>query len=170
MRHLDCAHSGVVALVAGFQARAVDGLFERVASENAERHRDAGVELRDLNSASGFRANIVVVRSFAAQDAADADDRIDAAGGCEFFCRKRDFERARDAHDFDLFFVGACLFERFKRAGEQAVGDEIIELADDNTDAQSGCAQLAASHLWFRHRLTRCASSFLRSSAIGQRP
>ena len=51
------------------------------------------------------RRDIVVVRGFAAQNAADADDRVEAAGRGKFFCGDGNFKRARHAHDFDLLFV-----------------------------------------------------------------
>ena len=102
---------GLVAFVAGFQAGAVDGLFERVAGQDAESHRHAGIELRELNAARGFRCDVIVVGGLATQDAADADDRIEATGRGKFFRRQRNLKRAGNANNLNLFFAGSGALE-----------------------------------------------------------
>src|SRR5271156_662488 len=74
MSHFDGGEPGFVTLVPAFEARAVDGLFQRVAGQHAEGHRNARIELRQLNSARRFRGHVIVMRSLATQNASDADD------------------------------------------------------------------------------------------------
>ena len=144
----------LVALIAAFEPGAVDRLFERVACENAEHHRNARIKLRDLDSAGGFGADVIVVSSLAAQHASDADNRIEC-----FRCRPAFSRQSRISSDPGTrtisicFSVGSGLLERFERAIKQAVGDEIVELADDDPDAQSCCAQSAAYHCWLQLRM-----------------
>ena len=85
LRHFDRGEPRFVAFIAALQSRAVDGLLERVAGEHAKNHRHAGIELRELNAARRFRRDVIEVRGFAAQDAADADHGVEAAGGASFF-------------------------------------------------------------------------------------
>src|SRR6267154_912980 len=90
--HLDGGQTGFKTFVAAFEARAINGLFESVAGQYAEDEGGAGVHLRELQTASGFRANVIVMSRFAAQDAADSDERIVTAGGGEFFRCEGKFE------------------------------------------------------------------------------
>src|SRR5712672_2474886 len=83
--HLDGGQTGFKTFVAAFEAGAVDGLFESVTGQHAENDGQASVHLRELQTAGGFRANIIVVCGFAAQDAADGDERVVSTGGSKFF-------------------------------------------------------------------------------------
>src|ERR1035441_8871125 len=75
--HFDRAQPCFVALVPALAARAVDGLLERIARQDAESHGHARIELYELNAARCLGTNIIVVRCFSPKNAADADDRID---------------------------------------------------------------------------------------------
>src|SRR6267154_265202 len=79
--HLDGGEAGFKTFVAAFESGAVDGLFKSVAGQHAENDGEAGVHLRELQTARGFGANIIVVCGFAAQDAADGDEGIVSTGG-----------------------------------------------------------------------------------------
>src|SRR5712671_1488041 len=74
--HLDGGEASFKTFVAAFESGAIDGLFERVAGEHTENDREASVHLRQLQTACGFGANIIVMSGFAAQDAADGDEGI----------------------------------------------------------------------------------------------
>ena len=125
--HLDGGEAGIETFVAAFQAGAIDGLLERVAGENAKDHGHARIELGELHAARDFVANIFEVRGFAANHAADADDGVATARLREFFRGDRNFKRAGNANDFDLFFRGAGAFERVECSGEKTVGDELLK-------------------------------------------
>ena len=81
LRHFDSRKAGFESLVAALEAGAVNGLLQRVAGQHAENDGEAGIHLRELQTASGFGANVIVMSGFAAQDAADGDERIVSAGG-----------------------------------------------------------------------------------------
>ena len=144
MGHFDRGKPGVEAFVATFQAGTIDGLLERVAGEHTKNHWHAGIKLRELDAARGFRANVIVMRSLAAQNAADADDGFAAAGFGKFFGGDGNFERARDADDFDVIFGGSGAFQRIESRIEQAIRDELIEAADDNSETQAGSGKFSA--------------------------
>src|SRR5882762_5700382 len=109
--HLDRGQTGFKPFVAAFESGAIDGLLERVAGEHAENYRKASVHLRELQTASGFGTNVIVMSGFAAQDAANGDERIVTAGGGEFFRCERKFEGAGDVDNIDVFAFGTCAIE-----------------------------------------------------------
>src|SRR5712672_1106029 len=100
--HLDGGEASFKTFVAAFESSAVDGLLERVAGEHAENYWKAGVHLRELQTASGFGANVIVMRGFAAQDAANGDERIITAGGGEFFRCEGQFESPGNVDDVNV--------------------------------------------------------------------
>src|SRR5258705_13841370 len=59
--HLDGGQTGFKAFVAAFEAGAINGLFESVAGQHAEKDGEAGIHLRELQTASGFGANVIVM-------------------------------------------------------------------------------------------------------------
>jgi hypothetical protein len=59
--HLDSSKSGLIALISAFQTSAIDGLFERVAGQHAENQGHSGIKLSELNAASSFGYDDVVV-------------------------------------------------------------------------------------------------------------
>ena len=144
MGHLNRGKPGVEAFVATFQAGTIDGLLERVAGEHTKNHWHAGIKLRELDAAGGFRANVIVMRSLAAQNAADADDGLAAAGFGKFFGGDGNFERAGDPDEFDLAFRSARSFERVESRIEQPVSDELIEAAHYNSETQARGGKLSA--------------------------
>lgn len=131
-------------LVAAFETGAGDGLLEGIAGEDAEDHGDTCIHLRELDAARGFGADVVVVGSFAAEDAANADDGVAGGGLREAFCGDGDLERAGHLDNFDLFCGGAGLLERLFRSGEETVGDEVVEATDDDTEAEAARIKCAA--------------------------
>src|SRR5262249_19571736 len=57
--HFDSRQAGFEALVATFQAGAVNCLLERVASQHAENHRNASIHLRKLQATGCLGTNVV---------------------------------------------------------------------------------------------------------------
>src|SRR5579875_2285080 len=76
MGHFNGRESGVESFVSALQSRAINGLLQRVAGEHAKNHRHAGIELRQLNAARGLRRYVLEMRSFAAQNASNANNGI----------------------------------------------------------------------------------------------
>src|SRR6266481_5890346 len=109
--HLDGGETGFKTFVATLESSAVDGLLERVAGQHTENDGEASVHLRELQTAGGFGANIIVVCGFAAQDAADGDEGIISTGGGKFFRGQRKFESAGNMHDVNVFTFGAGAIE-----------------------------------------------------------
>src|SRR5712664_2737989 len=106
--HLDGGETGFKTFVAAFESGAVDGLLESIASQHTENDGQAGIHLRELQSTGGFRANVIVVCSFTAQDAADGDEGIITAGGGKFFRCERKFERAGDVDNVYVLALRTC--------------------------------------------------------------
>ena len=77
--HLDGRGGGLKALVAGLDAGAVERLLQRFAGEHAKAVGNAGLLLRLADAARDFVVDGLVVRGFAAQQAAESDDGVDAA-------------------------------------------------------------------------------------------
>src|SRR5882762_3168383 len=115
--HLNGGETSFKPFVAAFEAGAVDGLLERVAGEHAENYWEAGVHLRELQTARGFGANVIVMSGFAAQDAANGDEGIVSTGGGKFFRCEGQFESAGDMDDVDAFAFGTCAIESIDRGG-----------------------------------------------------
>src|SRR5712671_3654390 len=109
--HLNGGEASFKTFVAAFESGAVDGLLERVAGQHTENDGEASVHLRELQTAGGFRANIIVMSGFAAQDAADGDEGIVSTGGGEFFRCEGQFESAGDVDNVNVFAFGTCAIE-----------------------------------------------------------
>src|SRR5215469_16970034 len=137
LRHFDGAEAGFKALVATLEACAIDGLLERVAGEDAEHDRDAGIHLRELQAARGFRADIIIMCRLATEDAADGDEGVVTAGDGKFFQGQRKFERARYVHDVHILASRAASLQSVHGALQKALGDEAVEAADDDAEAQA---------------------------------
>ncbi len=135
--HFDGGEPRVVALVSALQSRAVDGLLERVAGEDAKNNRNAGIELRELHAARDFARDVVKMRGLAAQNAADGDHRVGASALGQFFRRERNFKRTGNMNDHDVFRVRAGSFERIHGARQQAIGNKTIEAADHQRESQA---------------------------------
>src|SRR5437879_13741276 len=76
IRHLDRRQRRFKSLVAHLQSGAIDGLFERVAGENAESMWHSSLLCRLPNAACDLVHDNVVVSSVAAQQASEADDGV----------------------------------------------------------------------------------------------
>src|SRR5207237_9048622 len=80
IRHLDRRQRRFESLVAHLQSGAIDGLFERVAGENAESMWHSSLLCRLPNPACDLVHDNVVVSSVAAQQASEADDGVVCLG------------------------------------------------------------------------------------------
>src|SRR5882757_7607308 len=115
--HLDGGEASFKTFVAAFEAGAMNCLLESVAGQHAENDGEAGIHLRELQTASGFGANVIVMSGFAAQHAANGDKRIVSTGGGKFFRCEGQFESAGDMNNVDVFAFGTCAIESIDRGG-----------------------------------------------------
>src|SRR2546423_7349357 len=179
MSHFDGCETRFKPLVAALETGTVDGLLEGVTSQHAKNNRQAGIHLRELQAARGFRADIIVMRSFAAKNAADSDERVIAARCGKLLGGQRQFERARHVNDVDALVVCACAVQRIQCGGEQAFGDEAIEAADHEAETQSGGGEFAMDSIGLRfighirgdggHLPLNCAARFSRKALVPSR-
>ena len=100
--HLDGGDGGFEALVAGFEAGAVEGLLEGFAGEDAEGVGDAGLLLGLADAAGDFVVDGLVVGGFAAEEAAEGDDGVEFFGFGEGAGGGGNLPGAGDADDFDV--------------------------------------------------------------------
>ena len=100
--HLDGGDGRFEALVAGFEAGAIEGLFEGLAGEDTEGVRDAGLLLGLADAAGDFVVDGLVVGGFAAEEAAEGDDGVVLAGVGEGAGGVGDLPSAGDADDLDV--------------------------------------------------------------------
>ena len=141
--HFNRAKSCFEALIAALQARAIDGLFESVAGEHAKHYGYSGVELSELQPASSFGTDVIVVSGLAAQDAADGNERVVFAGQRQFLGNKRKFERTGHMNHGHVFTLCVRAIKSVDSGAQQSLGDETVESADNNRKAQTARAQAA---------------------------
>src|ERR1700687_2294953 len=144
MRHLYRGQTRFKTLVAALEAGSVDGLLEGVAGQHAKDNGQAGVHLRELQSARGFGTNVIVMGRFAAQNAANGDERIVTAGGGQFFRCERQLKRARDTHYVHISACSAGALEGIDGCSQQTLGNKVVEAAHNNPKAQTGRGQFTA--------------------------
>src|ERR1700676_117978 len=154
MRHFDGAERGFESFVATLQSGAVDGLLQCVAGQHAKHYGHAGIHLRELQPARGFRADIVVMRRLAAQHAADGDKRVVLPCRGNLLRDQRQFKGSRHMHHINILALCARAFQSIRRRGQQPLGNKTIEPAHNNSKPQSLRGEFAANLIWlqfFRH-------------------
>lgn len=129
---------GIATGVAVFAAGACEGLGFVFDGEDAEDDGDAGVEGGLADAGGGLGGDGFEVVGFAADDAADDDDGLEASAGGGGFGGDGEFEAAGDAEEFAAGLVDAEFGEAFEAAGEEAVDDGWVPACGDNGHAQPG--------------------------------
>ncbi len=119
-------------------AGAVDGLFHRLAGEDAEQHGDVELERNLADREADAAVDVLVVRGFAADDDAEADHGGVLAPFGKPLGDERDFPRAGDPGDVDLVVGHAGGAERFDRPLAEDAGDRLVPLGDDDRVAVVG--------------------------------
>ena len=141
--HFNGGGGGLKALVAGLDAGAVQRLLQSFAGEHAEAVGNAGLLLRLADAARHFVVDGLVVGGFAAQQAAQRDDGVHAAGVGEVRGGGGNLPRAGNANDLNIAAVGAAAQERVERALEQAIGDHGVPARDDDGELHSRGRKIA---------------------------
>src|SRR5258708_20499277 len=143
LRHFDGGQARFESLVSALEPGAVDGLLHRVARQHTKHDWQAAVHLRKLQSARGFRTNIIIVRRFAAEHAADGDQRVVLPRRRQVFRRQRQFECSRHMHHINIFAGRTRPLQRIHRRRKKPLANKAIEPAHDNAKAKTCCAQCA---------------------------
>src|SRR3954451_6305370 len=129
-RHAHHRMGGAFSLVAVVAGRARQRLLHVLAGEDAERARDAGVELRLLDATRRLAAHVVVMVGLAADHRAEAGDAREAPGLRGPLGREGELEGARDLEDVDGGRTDTALVESQDRAVRESLGEIRIERAD----------------------------------------
>src|SRR3989454_8329431 len=137
LRHLDGREPRFKSLVPTLESCAINGLLERVTRQHTKDDWQAAVYLRELQSASGLRTNVIVVRRFAAQNTSDGDQRIVLPRRRQFFRSERQFERSRNVHDINILVARPGPFQRIHRRCEKPLGNKTVEAAHHNAKAET---------------------------------
>lgn len=141
--HFDGGDGCLEALVSGFEASTVEGLFEGFAGEDAEGVGDAGLLLGLSDTSGDFVVDGFVVGSFSAEEAAEGYDGIEffglgegAGGGGNLPC-------AWNADDLNVGLDGTAAVKCIERALEQAVGDNGVPAGSDDSETHASGAEIA---------------------------
>jgi len=116
--HLDGGLYSFEAFVAAIAAGAGEGLRFGVAGENLEDAGDARVECSALQAGGGLGGDVQVVVGLVADDSAEADDGVVAAGLGQAFGGEGEFEGTGDMED--VMAANGMVFDGLTCAGEQA--------------------------------------------------
>ena len=141
--HLDGCDGGFEAFVAGFEAGAVEGLFEGFAGEDAEGVGDTGVLLGLADAAGDFVINGLVVGGFATEETAEGDDGVELFGFGERSGRGGDLPCTGDPDDLDVFLRCSAAVEGVERALQEAVGDDGVPAGGDDGEGHADCGEVA---------------------------
>ncbi len=77
------------------------------------------------------------MRGLSAKDTANGDQRVVLSACRKFLGSKRQFESARHPHNIHILARGAGSAECIHRSGKQPLGDEAVEPAHDDSEAQT---------------------------------
>ena len=125
--HLDGGHGGLKSLVSRLDAGAVQRLLQRFAGQHAKAVRNACLLLRLADAARHFVVDRLVVRGFAAQQAAERHDRVHLAlVWRQLRARRRNLPRAGNADHLEYRRAWRrCAAARRARL-EQPLGDHRV--------------------------------------------
>ena len=129
-------HSSIKSFVAGFGSGPFNGLFNGIGCENAENHREVGREAHSGDAFADFVADIIEVRCGTADDGAQTDDGvIPFAGGCGLG-NEWDLKGAGGPDQVDIVIADAMALQGVNGSADELVGNEFIEAAGNNCEAQ----------------------------------
>ena len=140
--HFDGGDGCLEALVSGFEASTVEGLFEGFAGEDAEGVGDAGLLLGLSDTSGDFVVDGFVVGSFSAEEAAEGYDGIEFFGLGEGAGGGGNLPGTGDADDFYVGFGGAAAVKGVQRSLQEAIGDDGVPAGGDDGEAHAGGAEV----------------------------
>src|SRR6185503_671566 len=115
------------------------------------------------------RGDVLEVRRLAADQAAEADERVELAALGGMLRGHRDFERAGDAHDRDVAGRDAGRGERRQGAGLQAVGDEVVVFRHHEREPEPRRAPCPLNRVHARYFPWNSALRFSRNALVPSR-
>src|SRR5215208_3027574 len=136
-RHPHDRVGGSLSLIAFVTPGSRQGLLHRVAGENPERTRNAGRELRVLDSACSLAAHVVVVIGLTANHRPETGDAREAAGLAAPPGSERQLEGAGDLVRVDRCRADAAVVEALHGAVQQALRELLVEGADADRELQA---------------------------------
>jgi hypothetical protein len=155
IRHLHRRQRRLQSFVAHLQPGAIDRLLQRLASQHTKGMRNASLLCRLPDAARDFVHDDVVVCRIAAQQTADADDRVVLFRFRQGASGDGNFECARNTNEGDVFFLSAGAEQPIVCALKKPLCNKGIEARDYKSKALTGRAQSA-----FNGRNRRFGKSF----------
>lgn len=137
--HLYGIYGAFVALVAEPSAATVFGLLQVVGGEQAVDYGNFALCIELGNAVCNALANVVEVRSLAADDATENYYCVISAVECHLVSTVNKLEAARNGLYVDVLRQCTVLFESFHRAVEQCACDFWIPLRHDYAEAHVAC-------------------------------
>jgi acyl phosphate:glycerol-3-phosphate acyltransferase len=146
IRHLDSAHPGVEAFVAGLGARSLDRLLDVVGCDHPEDHRHARLK-RHVGDALGYlRGHVVEVRRCAPDDRSQADHRGVAPGLGKCLRCQGNLEGTGHPGHIQVTLLDTVTHQRVPGPVQQLAADELVEPGHDCREAESVAEQLALKY------------------------
>ena len=109
VRHFDRHCSRLSPFIAALAAGTIHSLLHVIGGQDAERNRHTGFKTGQIQPVGSAPGNVVEVRRITPHNSTDRDNRIAAAG--QFLGRNREFPRARNLHQADVFKRASLFFE-----------------------------------------------------------
>src|SRR5215470_10583950 len=134
--HVQRRLGGLLAPVADVAARPRPRLLLGQRGDDAERRRHAGGERDVADAGGGLARDVLEVRSLSADHDPDAHDARVASARGQVVRRLRELERARHPVDLDGVGTEAGGPQRLKRAGNEPLGDALVEAGGDDREPE----------------------------------
>ena len=145
--HFDGGDGGVVALIAAFAARAIDGLLDGIRGQYSEGHGYAALEGHCRQPAGSLRRHVVKMRCFSADYGSQGDDCIVTFLPRQRFRYQRQLPGTWNFDDFHVIRISTRALQRVRGAGQQAIGDEAVESRANNRKLEPARIQISFDHL-----------------------
>jgi hypothetical protein len=100
--HFNDGERRLFAFVARLGPGSLDGLLDSIDGKDAESDGNPMLLASGRNSADALARDILEVWRTATNDGTERDNAVEPARRCELIDSNRHFERARDAHDFNI--------------------------------------------------------------------
>jgi hypothetical protein len=147
IRHLDRSQRRLKSLVAHLQSGAIDRLFEILAGEHAECMRHSRILCRLPDATRDFVDYHVVMGGVPANQAPETDDGIVFVGFSKCARSRRNFERAGNAHDMNVFFPRTGANQPVISASQQPVSYKFIKAGNHDAETEPRRIQFSSNRL-----------------------
>jgi hypothetical protein len=141
--HFNGCDRGLEALVTRFETGAVQSLLDRVTGEDAEDHRDFGLQGDVGYAVGGGRTDMIVVIGVAANYRPEANDSSIFSTLGKSLRDGRNFEGAGNANDVNFGVRHAMAHQGVNRPLDQQIDDGVIEPCRHYSKATAGRREMA---------------------------